>query len=216
MNQSTFELHTCRLPTADGHASPANDPQPVTVSWDDPPSRGEVFRVAADGGPLRLGIDSESGCLAGVAGLEPACVEFRVVQRKLGPALVMLPQRRGVLVNGLPALSMAVLRPQDSVVVSAGEHLLVTERIRPYVGPPTTEMLAAKLKCPLDRLPVTADTRVVTCGHCGLPYHNETEHSHPHTPEAERLDCFSKVKSCLSCGRPLTLEETLAWDPATL
>ena len=39
---------------------------------------------------------------------------------------------------------------------------------------------------------------------------------HVTTRENDRLRCFEKIQNCLSCGRQLSKEETLVWDPATL
>ena len=89
----------------------------------------------------------------------------------------------------------------------------ITERIKPHVGPPSEEQ--QKQKCPFCRLATDSTTRVVTCM-CGAAYHWETADSHPNTPENDRLRCFEKIQNCLSCGRQLSKEETLVWDPATL
>jgi len=96
-------------------------------------------------------------------------------------------------------------------VISPGVHTYVTQRIRPHVGPPLPSMIGQK--CPFCRIPIDKDTSVVSC-RCGVVYHKETAESHGHVEAADRLNCFEKVRACLSCNRPVTLNESLVWDPS--
>ncbi len=145
-----------------------------------------------------------------------ALAGFLSVPRRLGNGLGLLACGDGILVNGLPALPFTMLTTRDSLTLIPGQLYYVTERFRPYVGPPTEEM--QKKKCPFCNLPFAdPKSRVVTC-FCGQVYHWESADSHPGTPEKKRLDCFTKVRACLSqtCRRTLTANEYLIWDPREL
>jgi hypothetical protein len=127
----------------------------------------------------------------------------------------MMQPHGEVLVNGIPALDLTVVFPRDSIVLAPGIHSYVTQRISPHVGRPLQEHLG--LRCPYCTIPITDETRIAVC-RCGVAYHHE-----PPAPEAdrngddtERLDCLSNVRACLSCGRPVALQQFLVWDPSTL
>ena len=110
---------------------------------------------------------------------------------------------RGVLVNGVPSLSFAVLMTRDSVLLRPGCMAYVTTRVNPFVGRPSDELLGKK--CRFCSIAIEESTRVVVCA-CGQPFHHETPQSHPEIPsEEERLACFDKVKKCLTCGKDLAL-----------
>jgi hypothetical protein len=188
------------------------------VPWQDEPHRsGSVLVFVADESQQEnavwVGVDKETNCPCRASGEQDSVATFSVIKRRLGPALCMTVHRAGVLVNGLPALDFSVLRPRDSLVIAPGIHSYVTERVRPYVGTPAQELIGKK--CPFCRIPVTNDTRIVTC-RCGVVYHHETEASHGAIAEKDRLNCLSKIRLCMSCSRPVTLEEYLVWDPGTL
>ena len=169
--------------------------------------------IAEGDGDVFVAADSATGELARVEHEGDAHAAFRVVRRRLGASLAMLPARDGVTVNGLPSLPLAILSPRDLVVLAPGCHSYVTERVRLHVGSPTPEMLGKK--CPYCRVPIDKDTRVVS-HRCGAVYHHETAESHPNVADDDRLKCFSEIRACVSCNRPVTLEEFLVWDPATL
>jgi hypothetical protein len=214
-NQVGFELHSC-----DTAATPA-----ATADNDD-------IRALMESLPWRAGQQAQRSVLAIPGGGEPACViwnpaqrclelcedpaasiaEFRVIPRQFSPALAFVPRDSGVLVNGLPPLSLTMLQPRDVLRLAAGVHTFVTQRIRPYVGPPPAELVGTK--CPSCRIPVAEDSQVYV-HRCGVPYHLETEDTHPQLAAEDRLDCFHNVRTCLSCNREMTLAETLAWDPTT-
>jgi hypothetical protein len=158
-----------------------------------------------------INVDPATGQLVRVDGPRAAVAGLRVVPRRLSPALVLLARNDGILVDGLPALPLTVLATKDGLVVGPGCLVHVTERVRPHVGPPGEDLLGKK--CPFCKIAIDADTRVVTC-RCKAAYHHETKESHPH--EKEPLTCFEKVQACLVCGRPLTTESYLTWNPATL
>ena len=172
-----------------------------------------IIPIPTTGQLLRLGAAASEQQLVEVDDAQAILAEFCMIQRKAGPELVMLTARPSVLVNGLPALSLTVLRPRDTLGLLPGQPQFVTQRIRPYVGSPPKELLGTAL-------PKVQDPAVRRHAHCarhrcGVAYHYETEESHPHVAESDRLDCFLRVRACLSCQRPLTLDETLVWDPAT-
>jgi hypothetical protein len=207
------------------HATPSSDD--VSAAVDDfaigdafafeTPTKpaAEIFALTDEDSDLWLGIDPATGRPVRVPDEWTAIAGFRVVRRKLNSALAMIARGHDTLVNGLPALRLTVLAPRDSVVLAPGAALAyVTERLKPYIGPPTAEMIAKKQKCPYCRIPFsdTPASRVVTC-RCLATFHHEDQHSHPDTPPKDRLDCLSKIKACLSCNRPITLEESLVFDP---
>jgi hypothetical protein len=177
----------------------------------------EVFALRDDqGDALWLGVDPAAGRPVLLPDQLSALVELRVVRRKLGGGLALLAHGHDILVDGLPALALTVLNPRDSVVLAPGAAVgYVTERLKPYIGPPTVEMIAKKQKCPYCRIPFseTPNSRVVTC-RCSATVHHEDEHSHPDTPQKDRLECLSKIKACLSCNRPIALTESLVFDPS--
>ena len=201
MNLSTFELH----PTGPGAGE-------AIAHWLLPDAPAETPAP-----PLSIAeADGTMFVAVGPAGLEPvaqadAVAAFRVVQRRLGPSLAMLSLRGGILVNSLPALKLSVLAVKDAVSFPGGCQVLVTERVRPYVGTPTSALLGRK--CLFCNLEILADTHVVICS-CGRGiYHHETAASHADLPEEKRLNCFEKVRACLTCGKALRTDDHLIWDP---
>lgn len=216
-NGSVIELHSY----VGSHAWPDvadGDGAIDDLPWQDEPSRSEsVLQFVADksnpANSVWVGVDEKTNCPCRVSREQDLVASFTVIKRPLGSALCMMSHRPGVLVNAIAALDVTVLLPRDSVVITPGIYSYVTERIRPHVGAPFQELIGKK--CPFCRIPVTADTQVVTC-RCGVVYHHETEASHGAIVEKDRLNCLSKVSVCLSCSRPVTLDEYLIWDPGTL
>lgn len=208
LNLGRFELHSL--------AGDAEAPTDVASSpWADhraPVTRTEAGVSPADGVVwLRLNKTNEG--LSRTKSREEAVVGLRMVRRRLGSALAMVVQGEGVLVNGMPALPFVVLSVKDSIVLAPGRHFYVTQRLKPYIGPPPKHVL--NKPCPFCQIPITEDTRIYLCP-CGAAYHYETAESHAAVEESERLNCFGKIEKCLSCGKGLTLEEFLEWDPATV
>jgi hypothetical protein len=202
---STFEIHPG---LAAGEASEKIQPGGTTHQAVPTPL---VVGPAAN---LPVSVDSDTGQPRVVDDASRAVAVFRMVRRgRMGSALAMISQAGDVLVNGLPALPLSVLAPKDSITLGPSCLCFITERIKPHVGQPSGEQLTQK--CPFCRLVTDSSTRVVTCL-CGAAYHWETPESHPNTTENDRLRCFEKIQNCLSCGRQLSKEETLVWDPATL
>ncbi len=202
---STYEIHACLGP---GEASEKIRPGQTTSAA--PPAR----LVVGSADTLIVSVDPDTGMPKTADHAAQALAVFRIVRRgRRGNALAMISQGEDILVNGLPALPLAVLAPKDSITIGPGCLCYITERIKPFVGQPSAEQLTQK--CPFCRLVTDAGTRVVTCL-CGAAYHWETAESHPQTPENDRLRCFEKIQNCLSCGRQLSKDETLVWDPATL
>jgi hypothetical protein len=201
-----FEIHPARIAADEGGTK---------LPWHDAqvPDQIPPYRLSAGDGLVWLKFDTASGTLSKTTHVHEASLGLKVVGRKLGAELALLPRREGMLVNGLPALPLNVVGAKDSIVPAPGWIAYVTERVKPHVGAPDPEHVG--MKCPFCRIPVTVETRIVTC-RCGAPYHHETSESHPHVAEKDRLVCFTKVRTCLSCTRPLSLAEHLVWDPATL
>lgn len=200
------------------HPSTALGDEPVDVAqlpWCDaePAKRQPALSVGGGDGVVWVSVDPETGQLGQAPNRREAVAALRFVERRLSADLAMVPLRDGVRVNGLPAPPLAILTTQDSVLLAPGCLSFVTERFRPYVGPPLGELL--KKKCPICRMLPEPTSRVVTC-RCGVPYTYETEESHPELPASERLNCFEKARVCICCGRTLSLEPYLVWDPATL
>ena len=214
LKQNLHELHS---QVDQSHAgTPSRDELEVSAGrYDQKPHWiSSVIQFPFDNGtPTWIGIDENTGCPVRCHRKKDRAVSFVVAPRPFGMALVMTTHRSGVLVNSIPALSLTVLKPRDSIVIAPGIHSYITERIRPYSGAPTEQMVGQK--CPYCSLGVTPTTSVVTC-RCGVIYHHETEESHAEQKKEDRLNCLSSLRVCLSCGRPLTQEEYLVWDPSTL
>ncbi len=208
LNLGRFELHALIAngeASADIAASPwADAVQPVT--------KAEIS-LTADDGVVWARLNKSNEGLSRTRNQEEAVAGFRVVRRRLGAALAMVVQGDGVLVNGAPALPLAVLSVKDSLVLGPGRHFYVTQRLKAYLGPPPQHVL--NKPCPFCQIPITDDTRVYVCP-CGAAYHDETAESHAQIEPSERLSCVGKIDKCLSCGRRLTYDEFLEWDPATL
>ena len=137
---------------------------------------------------------------------------FLALGRKNYLGLVSL--RSGILVNGAPSLSFAVLTTRDSILLRPGHLAYVTTRVNPFVGRPSDDLLGKK--CRFCSIPIDESTQVVVCV-CGQPFHHETPESHPEvSSEEERLACFNRVKKCLTCGKDLALEPFLVWDPGSV
>jgi hypothetical protein len=176
----------------------------------------QVLTLGIGQGSLWAKVDGTT--LQTVDGPNQATVGLRSVQREFSSKLALIALDEEVLVNGAPALRLAILGPKDSIyLVKAGVLLYVTERFRPFVGRPIEQSGLLGLECPACAIEIQTEpsTHVVTC-RCGAVYHHETEESHPDLPPEERLNCFRKTKVCLRCKQQLTLEEKLVWDPATL
>jgi hypothetical protein len=204
LNLGRFELHALVAEAApDVAASPWADSTPVV-------SQAEVS-ISGEEALVWARLNKTNDGLSRTRDRDEAVAGFRVVRRRLGSALAMVVRGEGVLVNGAPALPLAVLSVKDSVVLAPGRHFYVTQRLKPYLGAPPSGVL--NKPCPFCQIPITDDTRIYLCP-CGAPYHHETAESHPQIEENERLNCFAKIEKCLSCGRRLTLDEFLEWDPA--
>ena len=204
--EQVFEIHTS-LPgqVGAGESLPGLEPVPAI-----PPS---VLAITEGEGSVGVALNPQGHGLMQAAQSEDAVLEVRVVRQRMSAYLALLPLRPDVLVNSLPVSGLAVLTSGDSLVPAPGCLCHITERVRPYIGPPVGDLL--RKKCPFCLLPLTAQTRIFVC-RCGAPYHHETAESHPKMIEEERLRCFEKVRACLSCSRAIVAEEYLVWDPRSL
>jgi hypothetical protein len=186
-----------------------------------------TFVIPADAtvnDPVWLAIDRNSGRMNRVDGVAPAdatdgALGFAVIQHRLSQRVAMIRRPDAAAppaqVNSLPALSLSLLEPGDSIRVAPGRLHYLTERFTPHIGRPTPEMIG-KCKCAADGIPIDSDrTSIGTC-RCGAVYHNETAADHSDLADNDRLECFGKVRACLVCGRPLTAEPYLVWDPDAL
>ena len=171
--------------------------------------------VVSEDKPTWIGFDDDTHAVVRVGDARAAEFGVQAIQRKLSRELALVPVRPGVLVNSIPALGLTLVGTRDSISSGPGRLLFVTQRIQPHVGPPTDDMVSDRMKCPFCKLTVTPDTVVVSC-RCGAIYHLETEATHPQLAPEDRLACQAKISVCLACGQPVSLEEVLAWDPATL
>ena len=223
----TFEIHATAAVLTAADPPLAGAPWDIDELFENDAAAHEanVLSIGEADGWFGVGVDAANGRLCRVFNRAAALAEFKVVPRRVNACLVMLPHSRDILVNSEPVADMQVLAVKDSLILSPGGPLgYVTERFVPYCGPPTADMLARKLKCPGCRLsfakntddPDEKETQVLTCK-CGSVVHAETATSHPRLAEGGRLDCgLKKLANCLSCGRPLTLEPSLVWDPIEL
>lgn len=207
-NSLLYEIHVARFgsdPPYDSTSSPWNRGKQE--------SSLQPLSIAESAGLLWFAPNPKSQSLKRVPKRKDATVGFRFVRNRGKPALAMLPNTDGVLVNGRPALPLNILAVKDCLVLGHAVHAYVTERVRPYVGPPPESLIGKP--CPFCRIPFTADTIIATC-RCGAAYHYEQPTDETKANPDEILRCFEKVRQCLACGRQLTLEEHLEWDPAKL
>jgi hypothetical protein len=203
-DQNQFELYLADAPD-DAAAVAYHAPAPAATTLARPRLPALVVREA-DG---VIWASVNPGGIEQLAGPSEAALGMRVVRRGLSSRLALHCPLTDVHVNGLPALSLTILAVKDSLLM-AGSLYYVTQRVQPLVGAPEKGLLGKK--CLMCRLPLDAQTRVVTC-HCGGHFHHETLDSHPHVPDTDRLDCFSKIEACLACGRTLTTSDYLLWYP---
>jgi hypothetical protein len=204
---TTFEIHPVRIEAVSQAAA--------DLPWHEAAVTQQLapWKITAEDGLRWVSFDAEKGEWLPAEAKNEKTLGFKVVHRKLGNELAVLTNDSARLIDGLPALPLSVVGTKQSIVLAPGWLGYVTERVKPHVGTPLLAHL--NLKCPFCRIPVDDKTRIVTC-RCGAPYHHETAESHPDTAENDRLKCFEKVKTCLSCSREITLREHLVWDPATL
>ncbi|MEA1950846.1 MAG: hypothetical protein U9N87_05645 [Planctomycetota bacterium] len=213
LSGTQFEL--CNFPILPRQKAKGND-----LSWMDSEQKQTKWgmSIGVDDGTVwvRAG---RTGQLQQVDERDAAILGFRVIQYGFSAALAMRTLSSQTMVNGLPALNFSVLRTRDSFMPTAeSRHIYyVSERFTPYVGPPTDEILASKQVCPCCLIPFDSQssTIVATCK-CGLAYHKESPESHPDLDDSERLDCFGQIGTCSKCGRELTTQPSLAWDPQEL
>ncbi|MGE0607280.1 MAG: hypothetical protein AB7O62_09320 [Pirellulales bacterium] len=187
------------------------DAEPCANEW-------HILSIGLADGPVWLRIDPVTGELARTAKRPAALAELRVISRRGGELLTLLPLADDILVNAESVDDFRVLNVRDTLVLSPGGPLsFITERFAPYIGPPTEAMLSGKTKCPMCQLPFEKEARVLAC-RCGCVMHFETAESHPHLSEDDRLECATgkKFANCLSCGRALAFEPYLVWDPTEL
>jgi hypothetical protein len=206
-----FELYQSSL-TA--HDSPSVDRLPWRATQ--PGQIERVLVVRGDQGPVWARWDGSH--LETLEGPHQATFGLLTVRRRFSARLALIAGSDDLLINGVPALRLAIVGPQDCIfVVKAGLLLHITERFRPFVGSPTAESGLLGLECPSCAIEIGSDpaTYVVTC-RCGAVYHHETEETRPDLPPEERLNCLRSAKFCLRCRQELTTEEKLVWDPATL
>ncbi len=183
-------LNSADLPWSESQGPREASPPPLVVGAND----GLVWAKVAEG---------EGGRIRKITSSEEADAGFCFLTVGRKKHLGLLPLRSGVLVNGVPSLSFAVLMTRDSVLLRPGCMAYVTTRVNPFVGRPSDELLGKK--CRFCSIAIEESTRVVVCA-CGQPFHHETPQSHPEIPsEEERLACFDKVKKCLTCGKDLAL-----------
>jgi hypothetical protein len=206
-SRAQYELHDL--------CDAAYEPLHAVFPADRPAQLNDHILAIADNEPTWVGFDDDTSSLVRVP--EPCAAAFgvQVVHRKLTKELALVPVQTGILVNSIPALGVTLLGTRDSISAGSGRLLYVTQRVRPHIGPPTEEMLSARAKCPFCKLTVAADTVVVSC-RCGAVYHRESEATHPQLTPDDRLSCQTKISTCLACGRLVSLEESLDWNPATL
>jgi hypothetical protein len=208
LNSLFYEIHMARCgsdPQYDPSASPWN-------SGKQEPSRKPLSICESDG-IVWFTPNAKSQSLKRVRQRSASAIGFSFVRNRGKPALALLSNTDGVLVNGRPALPLSILAVKDCLVLGPAVHAYVTERVRPYVGAPPESLIGKQ--CPFCRIPFTADTTIASC-RCGAAYHYEQPTDETEADPDEILRCFEKVRQCLACGRQLTLEEYLEWDPARL
>ena len=194
-------LGSTDLPWCESQPSREVSSLPLVVGADD----GLVWAKADEGA---------GGCIREVTSPDEADAGFCFLALGRKNYLGLVSLRSGILVNGAPSLSFAVLTTRDSILLRPGHLAYVTTRVNPFVGRPPDDLQGTK--CRFCGIPIEKSTQVVVCV-CGQPFHHETSESHPEiVSEQERLGCFDKVKKCLTCGKDLALEPFLLWDPGSV
>ena len=141
-------------------------------------------------------------------GRGPHVVGFKIVRQPVGSKLLVITPD-GALVNGLPALPVAVVQSGDLLSLGGVLHY-VSERIRPCVGRPTEAMIASGT-CGRCRLPFDERSWVCACGRCGSVQHMELDDKTPHLAKGDRLMCFGH--RCPACNLPTSTDPFLTFDP---
>lgn len=119
--------------------------------------------------------------------------------------LAIAPPELRLRVNGLPAPDVAVLQVGDELHAGGGPPLYVTEYRSPRIETPAGELL--ERACEVCRLPLTPETRVYVCHHCGSPMHLEG----PEHPGGDPLTC-ALLGDCV-CETPVATDGGYAWRP---
>lgn len=207
---ATFELHSRSTAALldSGAGTSAATPE------DESPPRA-VFEIPTEApGVLWGGGDRQSpGRLsAAEAGSPERMLGLRTAPRPVGTALVvLLPE--GALINGVPAMRMAVLHARDLLSLPDGSEHYVTERVVPHFGFAVDGQMGEK--CGVCRTRIEPGAFVISC-RCGAVMHWETPETTPDKPTDDRWDCAVQLKTCLVCGQKLTREPYLVWDPQDL
>lgn len=138
-------------------------------------------------------------------GPQPGALGFQFTRRHFAASLALVSLRQDVFVNGVRALELSLLSPQDTLLLAGPRRMLyMTQRFRPFVGRPPRQLLGQK--CAGCQVPFDDATALVSCS-CGVGYHHETGESHPELPDKDRLDCFARVGKCLHCQHALTTDD---------
>ena len=161
------------------------------------PERQAAALVRTDDGGLEL---------AGLDAIAPGATVLGVVQpiadRPLERALV--PWGNELLIDGEPALGVALLRPGRTVSAEAIDLLVVRVHI-PEIEPVPADL--AGTPCPVCSTPL--EGTIVRCV-CGCAFHHAVE------SEGEPLRCWASVSACPRCGERPTLATSVQPDPARL
>lgn len=208
LNPLLFEIHMARI-----GSDPPYDPSASPWSSGKQEPSLKPLSIAENAGVEWFARDAKAQTIKQVPERSAASVGFSFVRNRGKPALALLANTDGILVNGRPALPLNILAVKDCLVLGPAVHAYVTERVRPYIGPPPESLIGKQ--CPFCRIPFTADTTIATC-RCGAAYHYEQPTDETEAAPDDILRCFEKVRQCLACSRELTLKEHLEWDPAKL
>jgi hypothetical protein len=220
--RNIFELHQLHVVRMSLGAGGQFDFDQLPYRPDEVQASANVLSIGPGDGVTWVTADQANGALRLANEGDEVVAGFQVLAGKIRDVLAMLPRVGDVLVDGVPALPLNVLHVKSRVSLGADGACYVTQRVTPYIGPPTEEMVARKTKCAMCGIllsdapdPKTGlVTRVITC-QCGSVYHWETEESHPGVDPDDLLNCRDKIAACLVCQRPVRTESFLIWDPAT-
>lgn len=183
------------------------DDERYISTLDVPDGRSFLFMPPGQTPRIETSIDDASNSSNGskVFSLEP----FRQDHQFF--LMLVSPIGEQVMVNGSPAPSPAILTEGDQIRMPQGDVVLhVTHFLKPYVGAPTTEMLAAETACSLCRLPLVENTQVYACPFCGGVTHLETQ---KHKGGDKPLQCAASTSTCPNCSKSIVKGEGLTYVP---
>jgi hypothetical protein len=119
--------------------------------------------------------------------------------------LLVNPDGAAVRINASPAPPTSLLQNADQIRLRSGLLLEVAVYHRPYTGPAATAHIGRR--CPVCKVPITAQSSVYCCVCCGATMHHRAEVG------GEVVECALAVGLCPSCRGPIQLQEGYLTPP---